>query len=266
MLGTDSIIISMSLGVYWVGIYSNYLLVINAITSILNQVFNSIMASVGNVLIEDSKDKSYRIFNYIFLVNFWIISISSLGIWFVINPFLELWLGKDFILDFTIVSIIAINFYVFNMRNCSLLFKNAAGLFRPDRYKPLVESFLNLVLSIILVKIYGIGGVVFATLLSVLLTSFWIEPWIVYKNVFEKPVREYFKYYMKYTFIFVASFLFIFLLRENVQFENVYINIILLIFYCITIPSILIVLCLRHTIPFKDVMNIIIKIKKGGKK
>ena len=265
MLGTDNVIISMFLGVYWVGIYSNYLLVINAITSILNQVFNSIMASVGNVLIEDSNEKSYRIFNYIFLMNFWIISISSLGIWFVINPFLELWIGGKFILDFAFVSIIAINFYVFNMRSCSLLFKNAAGLFRPDRYKPLIESFLNLVLSIILVTNFGISGVILATLLSVLLTSFWIEPWIVYKSVFKKSVREYFKTYMKYTFIFINSFLIILFMQKNIKVESSYINILLLIFYCVMVPSSLIVLFFRRTLPFKDVLNIVIKVKRGGR-
>ena len=52
MLGSDNIIISTFLGVATVGLYSNYNTILQAVNNLFNQVFSSITASVGNLLVE----------------------------------------------------------------------------------------------------------------------------------------------------------------------------------------------------------------------
>ena len=54
---------------------------------------------------------------------------------------------------------IVLNFYLNGMRQNVLAFRNALGLFWNDRYKPIIESAINLVVSIMLAKKYGIVGV-----------------------------------------------------------------------------------------------------------
>ena len=46
---TDNIVISKVLGLNWVGLYSNYYLITNALNTVLNQVFSSVVASIGNL-------------------------------------------------------------------------------------------------------------------------------------------------------------------------------------------------------------------------
>lgn len=71
VMGTDNIIISMTqtLGVVMVGKYSNYTMITSNLNSLTSQVFTSVTASVGNLLVEkDSKD-SYIVYKRILFLN-----------------------------------------------------------------------------------------------------------------------------------------------------------------------------------------------------
>ena len=58
---TDNILISSFVGVHWVGLYSNYVLISGMINSILYQIFTVLTASVGNLNVTESKEKSKQI-------------------------------------------------------------------------------------------------------------------------------------------------------------------------------------------------------------
>ena len=49
--GTDNIIISKFIGIAMVGIYSNYLLIINSINKVISQMFDAITSSIGNLVV-----------------------------------------------------------------------------------------------------------------------------------------------------------------------------------------------------------------------
>jgi hypothetical protein len=74
-----------------------------------------------------------------------------------------------------------------------MVFINANGLFVKDRIRPAIQALINLVISIVLVKAIGISGVFIGTLVSVILTSWWRQPVLVYKYVFnDKKIFKYF--------------------------------------------------------------------------
>ena len=50
-----------------------------------------------------------------------------------------------------IIFIITLNHFIQYMRNASLLFRNASGTFYYDRWKPITEGIVNLVLSLLFV-------------------------------------------------------------------------------------------------------------------
>ena len=58
--GTDSIIISKYLGLIVLGLYSNYYLLVSAITQILSQLFNAFTSSIGNLFFKKKKKKSKK--------------------------------------------------------------------------------------------------------------------------------------------------------------------------------------------------------------
>lgn len=199
--GTDNLIISKYLGLFAVGIYSNYLLIFNALNSLISQIFSSITASVGNLNATSDEKKSYEVFEIIYFMNFWIFSICSVCLMAVLNPFISIWIGEQYLLNKFTILILILNFYINGMRNSVNVFKNTYGLFWNDRYKSLIEAALNIIFSIILIQHYGITGVFIGTLISALLTNLWIEPYILFKYGFKLSPIKYFKKYLAYILI-----------------------------------------------------------------
>ena len=58
---TDNLLISAFVGVASVGIYSNYYLLIGSVRQVLDQVFQGITASVGNLGVMGGKEESRKV-------------------------------------------------------------------------------------------------------------------------------------------------------------------------------------------------------------
>lgn len=164
--GTDNIIISKYLGLVTVGLYSNYYMIINAVQTVINHIIQATRASVGNLLVTESKKKQFDIFNKIRFVNFWISCFSSICIFIIMDSFITIWIGYKFVLPTKVLLVLVINFFIVSSRSTYGAFKEAAGIFYEDRFVPIIESLLNIVLSIIFVKKFGLMGVFMGTVAS----------------------------------------------------------------------------------------------------
>jgi Membrane protein involved in the export of O-antigen and teichoic acid len=199
VMGTDNILISKFVGVIQVGIYSNYLLIINALNSILGLAFQSITASIGNLGVTETNEKGLFIFECINFIGFWIYASVSICLINLINPFIRLWLGSDYLFPMPLVIIIIVSFYLTGMRKSVLTFRDALGLFWYDRYKSIFEAAINLVVSILLAQKIGVAGVFIGTIISTLTTCFWVEPYILFKYGFKTSAIPYFERYIKFS-------------------------------------------------------------------
>lgn len=253
---TDNIIISVYVGILWVGLYSNYQLMINALNTIIGQFFSAITASVGNLGANESNNKSFSVFQNIFFFNFWIFGVCSICLLFLANPFIEIWLGNKFILEIEIIFILIINFFVNGMRKTSLTFTDAFGLYWYSRYKPIFEAIINLVLSLALVSKFGLVGVFFATLISTLTTCFWVEPKVLYKYGFNKPLNLYFKKYLVYTLAVMFGGIVTYVILLLIEGEDI-----IAFFWktsiCFITPNIVFLIIFHRTKEFKYFYNLI---------
>lgn len=198
VLATDNILISRILGLFWVGLYSNYNLITKSLNNVIYQVFNSIVASVGNLGVQEDKEKVTDVFEKVFFLDFWIYGFSSICLFVLFNPFIRLWLGEKYLLDEPVVFIIVLNFYIYGMLKAVRTFRDASGLYYYDRYKPIFEAVINLVASIIFARKIGLSGILIGTIVSTLTTCFWVEPWVLYRKCLSKPLRTYFILSFKY--------------------------------------------------------------------
>ena len=80
--------------------------------------------------------------------------------------------------------------------NTVWIYRSAMGLFKEVQYINVAASILNIILSIILGKKLGVSGIIVATAISRLLTSFWYEAKIVYDKL-KEPVIEYYLIHIK---------------------------------------------------------------------
>lgn len=194
--GTDSIVISRFVGIAETGLYSNYLVISTAIGKIFSLGFSSVTASIGNLGTTESPEKNYEVFKRLNFLSFCLYTVSTVSLLACLDPFIVVWAGESYRLDEATSFLFVVNFYLQGMRGSVLTFRNAYGLFWQDRYKPLAEMATNVVLSVLLAPRYGVAGVLMGTVFATLLTCSWVEPLIVFRHGFQKPVSLYFARYL----------------------------------------------------------------------
>lgn len=211
VLGTDNIIISRFLGIVKVGLYSNYYMIINAVNTLFGQALCALIPSVGHLLVENNCEKNFNIFKKIRFLNFYIATFTATSILIIMQPFIEVWVGKQYILPMSVLYILVFNYFVRMMRNSYGIFKDAAGIFYEDRFIPIIESFLNIFFSVFLVNKMGLTGVFVGTLISELPIWLYSYPKLVYKKIFNRTYKNYFKETIGYgvSFMLISSITFL---------------------------------------------------------
>lgn len=205
VLATDNLLISGFVGVVAVGLYSNYQMITNRLNAIYGQFYKVLIASVGNLGATENTKHSLEVFWRLNLVGNWLYGFSTVCLTVLMNPFIELWLGNDYLFGQGIVCLIALNFYVTGMRRIMTTFREGYGLYWYDRYKPVAESIINLGTSIALAIPFGVAGILAGTFIGTMLTSFWIEPLVLFKYGFHASVKPFFRNYAVNTLTTVVT-------------------------------------------------------------
>lgn len=192
--GTDGLIMSAFVGLVLVGKYSNYLMIVTCLNSVINMCLTAIKGSVGNSIATNDSEQNLKLFNKLNCAYLFIISFCSVCLINLSNPFVSTIFGKDLLLDYFTVIIISINFYLFNVRQLLVVFKDCKGLFWENRLSPVVESLINIIASLIFVRFFGVAGVLMGTILSNICMPLWNEPYTLNKHYFK---RSNFKYLLR---------------------------------------------------------------------
>ena len=241
VLGTDNIIISMTkgLGVIAVGMYANYYMIIGQVKILFGNMINSLTASVGNLLIEKDKSRARSIYKSMLLLNSWIFCFCSISIYCMIEPFIKIWIGGEYILSKFVLITLVINLYMQGMRNTSMTFSDAGGIFYENRFVPLVESAINIVASLIFVQIFGLAGVFVGTITSTMILFLYSYPKYVYQLVLDGTYKEYFKLHNKHFIITLIICVITGYISSFITVQNVWLQLILNGILCLVVPNIL---------------------------
>ena len=258
---TDNIILSKYIGLGSVGLYSNYRLVVTSISSILNQIISSITASVGNIGKSNNK-KIYLLFKRTYFATFCIYSFSTLLFYFLINDFISLWLGKEYVLANDIVILISINFFLNGINTIISVYRDAFGLYWKGKIKPAAEVIINLVFSIILVKDYGVYGVLLGTLISNITVNLWVEVYILYHEIFKEKLLLYFTSLLKYISILLIDIIILLLIFSLITINNLLLLLITKTILIIIVTVIIYILFFHKKDEFTYFLNIIKNIRK----
>ncbi|MBQ7880538.1 MAG: polysaccharide biosynthesis C-terminal domain-containing protein, partial [Clostridia bacterium] len=132
------------------------------------------------------------------------------------NPFVKIFFGSNLTLSFATTIVIGINLYLYHIRQVVYIFKDCKGLFAENKFAPLIEALINLIVSLILVHYLGIIGVILGTIISNILVPLWNEPYILTKYYMKKSTIKYLGRILLYTTstlisgvvtVFVCSFI-----------------------------------------------------------
>ncbi|MBQ3435954.1 MAG: hypothetical protein IJH13_02940 [Bacilli bacterium] len=193
--GSDNIIISAipSLGLGTVAIYTNYYSVVGAIDTIIAKAISGVTSSYGDLAVVESKDVQENVFNVLSFVNFIIYGLFGVGFFFLLTPLIKICFGSSFDISTVTLLVLCLNFYLVGMIRPLDIIKEATGNYYQDRYVNIFQAIINIVLSIVLGKLYGLFGVVLATLISFVCLPLWNRPYVAYKYIFNKKPYNYLK-------------------------------------------------------------------------
>lgn len=198
---TDSLIMSSFIGLTTVGLYSNYRLVLNNLNNLMGKFTNAFSGSVGNLSVMENPDRLYQVYKEMDFLFFVLSAYLTGGLLMLFNPFITICFGGRYCFPLTTVTVIVIEFYISRMRQVNMVFREAMGLFWNDRYKAVAEAAVNLVVSLLLVKPFGVTGIIGGTIISSVTTCVWAEPYVVMKygirDDWRVKLRQYFEEYLK---------------------------------------------------------------------
>lgn len=204
----DSIIISSFIGISILGKYSNYTTIVVAMIGVLGLCFTPLTSVIGHMFVEESREQANKYFNFFHTFNFVLGVVFFLGYYSVIDNMITVLFADGLELAKTISFVITVNYFIQFLRQAVMLFKDAAGTFYYDRWKPIFEGLLNIGLSILFVKVFPeelkVVGVIIATIITNVLICHIVEPYVLYKHtLLISPKRYYIRNYI-YIVVFVA--------------------------------------------------------------
>lgn len=193
----SSIVVSALVGVAVLGRYSNYTTIMTAMTGTIALFFSPLTSTIGHLYVQD-KHACVKYYNFFYTFNFALGCVFFLGYYGVIDNVITLLFGSGLGLNKAISFAITVNYFVQFMRQSTLLFRDASGTFYNDRWKPLFEGLLNVVLSVVLLTVIqkfvgeelAVLGVLVASIITNLFVCHIVEPYVLFRHAFNKPVRK----------------------------------------------------------------------------
>lgn len=218
----DSVIISIFIGVVLLGKYSNYVTIVSSMMGLITLFFTPLTAIIGHMSANGDVEAEKKYCNFFHTFNFIIGCIFFLGYYAVIDDVVAICFDKNLELGRDVVIVITINYFIQFMRQSINLFRDATGTFYYDRYKPLIEGAINIILSVIFVNIFGIVGVIVATIITNIFICHIVEPYVLYVHAFDDNPKKYYLRNYAYIFLFLITlFVFTFI---RIDFDNVWIS------------------------------------------
>ncbi|MCI8455318.1 MAG: hypothetical protein HFE84_12010 [Lachnospiraceae bacterium] len=205
VFGTDNLLISKFAGVAITGLYSNYTMIRNFLNIMIGALFDILTPAMGNLTATETQKHRQAAFGRLNFFSAWLFGWMSICLFCLYDPFIDIWLGGGYLLPRPAVVLIVVNFYMNSMRIPVVNTKSVLGLFWDDRFKPIPEAVLNLVISVALVKRWGITGVLAGTFVSITALSFWIDPLVLYRHGLKLGVGNYFTRYFLYAAVTIAA-------------------------------------------------------------
>lgn len=244
----DNIVISAFLGLTVVGMYGNYFYIMNSIVGVMTVIYSSLTAGLGNSLATESIDKNYEDFKILNFLNAWMVAFCSACLICLYQPFMKLWVGAELMFSMRIVVLLVIYFFVYQIRRIGLTYKDAAGIWWEDRFRPYVVMTVNLVFNILLVQIIGIEGVILSTVISMLISIPW-ENSTIFEYIFHKPSKEYYATCVQYTAVTAAMAIVTY--AVCVWMPEGWLGVFLRAGICVVIPNLIFGFAFRKTMEFR---------------
>ena len=216
-----------------VSLYGNYTLLTVNLGALLTALFNGLNGSIGNMVAEGNKNLIMKIFRELFSSRFLIVGVCCICLWILTEPFLILWVGEGYLLNKTTLALVILLFFLSQVRSTVDSFCYAYGIFW-DIWAPLTEAAINIVLSIILGRHYGLNGILTGVAMSQMIMIYGWRPYLLFHWGLKESIGYYLKIFGKHLLLLAISFGIIFFVNKSITLPQID-NFGLFLIYAVTV-------------------------------
>ena len=180
-----------------VALYTNYTLLTQKIVGLVAGITNSAEAAIGNLIVKSDKNSILNIFYELFSMRIFIASLSAICIYRLASPFITVWLGAEYVLSKTIVTLIAVMSGIRITRGAIEQFIHAYGLYS-DVWAPYIETTIMVASSIACGYYWGLQGILCGPIISTIANIFIWKPYFLFSKGFKLPTIKYWKFLIKH--------------------------------------------------------------------
>lgn len=252
---TDNILISSLINVVSAGLYANYNLLFSQIQKIVYGIYNNLGASIGNLVAEDKDGHVKTILVNLEYVSFFLASFCACCFFFLTEPFIQAWLGRQYLLGLPILSMLVFNFYMMIQQQPINYFLSANGLFKKMILPLLIQSILNLSISIILALKFGLIGIFIGTAVSGVVC--WIYNSIIIYKHNNMKIISYFARQFAFILLTLVELSILYIIFSIYLPHNLIFRLAYILIFCIlllSIVNIFIIFADKEVIYLKDLL------------
>ncbi len=202
MNASDALVISSFLGLHELAIYQNYYFIVSSLRACLEVILSASLAGIGNSLLTETKDKNYWDFRRLTFIFCWITGLSCCMLMALYQPFMRLWTGDQLLMPMSVVISLVLYLYVVEVNRITNIYKDAAGIWHEDRFRPLTAAIVNVCLNILTIRWIGVFGVIFSTVIAISVVEL---PWLIH-NLFKLIFpRDYIASYVRQLLFYLLT-------------------------------------------------------------
>ena len=262
---SDTVVISSFLGLTVLAIYQNYFFILSAIIGFISSMLSGSMAGIGNSLVTETKDKNYNDFRRFTFIISGIVCVCTNCFLVLFQPFMKIWMGEDKMLSMGLVIWFCLYFFIFEYNQLFNLYKDAAGLWYEDRFRPLVTALANLSMNLFFVRYIGLYGIIASTVLSILFIGM---PWLLrnlFRLLFKRGITGYLAELVKYIAVTVTSCGISWFITSRINIDG-FLGLFLYAAVAVAVPLSMYILLFRKNEYFKDTLGLASRLLPMGNK
>ena len=255
----DALVISTFMGLNMLAIYNNYYFIMNSVSTFVFMIFTACSAGIGNSIVTASKEKNFKDFNTLTFIVSWIVGTCICCFYSLYQPFMKIWVGEELMFNQVVVVLFCIYFYLYIISGIFSTYKDSAGMWHEDRFRPLIGAFVNLGLNIAFVGKYGIYAILLSTIISYIFINI---PWLIYNIfhiLFKCSPKKYLVKLFIYTLVSFAACIVTAKICKLVIIGGIF-GIAIKLIICVLVSNLMFFCIYRRTSEYNHVMYIIRRI------
>ena len=191
---TDPILLSVFVATSVTNIYNAYNLICSSLQKILFSIVQAPIDSFGNLFSNENEEHKYATFLEYTNFAFFLSSVICSILFVVMRDFMMLWMKEEqYILSLFAVLLFSVNLFYLVSREPLLVVRNVNGLFKETKKIAYITAIANLLISLVLIKNFGITGILLGTFLSQFIFDFFMTVNLVYPRVFNLSPWYYYR-------------------------------------------------------------------------